>query len=145
MQQLPALTDVLFYLSHVRQENKTQDPGVCGCRDEACLTLPAPPPTKSNLLYYCGEIVSFNLLINCWIVLWRKRLASTASLQRSHLQPVHSRTCARSQQTHTRVLTEKDRCRYSASVKGPMCKDIESSSFNIRTRSTVVYLLPLMK
>lgn len=46
MQQLPALTGALFYLSHVRQENKTQDPGVGGCRDEACLTLPAahPPP-----------------------------------------------------------------------------------------------------
>lgn len=63
---------------------------------------PPLPPTKLNLLYYCSEIVSFNLVINCRIVLRRKRLASTASLQRSHLQPVHARTC--SQQTQTRVL-----------------------------------------
>lgn len=73
------------------------------------LSLSLSTPNKSNLHHYCGEIVSLNLLINCRIVLQRKRLASAASLQRSHLQPV--RVLARSAKQFASVLAEKDRRR----------------------------------
>lgn len=147
-------TEWSIFLLWLMQGNKTQKPKCQWAPRRSLLDPPPPlpstplplsPSTKSNWLSYCSKILPFNLLINCWIVLQRKRLSSSASLQRSHLQPVCARTCARSQRkTLAGVLAEKDGCRDSASVKEPTCKDIGSSSFNIHTWSTV-YLLPSTK
>lgn len=130
-----------FQWSHFYMSDRKQNP-VSRLRPP-----PQPHPLSPNkvklalLLCYCAEIVSFNLLINCRIVLRTKRLASAASLQRSDLQPVHARARAHTH-THVGLLAEKDGCRCSASVKGPTCEDMEGGSFNIRS---CLSPLPLMK
>lgn len=125
-----------FQWSHFYMSDRKQNP-VSRLRPP-----PQPHPLSPNkvklalLLCYCAEIVSFNLLINCRIVLRRKRLASAASLQRSDLQPVHVRALAH---THTHVGFSRRRTAAVAQhqLRGRRVKTWRAA----HSTSAVVYLL----